>query len=60
MFKSYDKIMVVFFMTTLFLSIVSGQQLRGRIGSSRQWNSGWIDLQRITDFNNRDTLIIRV
>jgi hypothetical protein len=60
MFKSISKLAFVLLITTLCLGMVSGQQLKGKIGSAKQWCSGWIDLQRITDFKNGDTLIIRV
>lgn len=38
----------------------SAQELRGPVGKSSQWGSGWIDLRTITDFKKGDTLQIKV
>ena len=60
MYKTIVKIIFVIFMITSCINIIFAQQLRGRAGSSSQFCSGWIDLRKIMDFQEGDTLIIGV
>ena len=58
--RSISKIILTLFLTGILICNVWGQQLHGKIGSSRQYYSGWLDLQSITKFQIGDELIIRV
>jgi hypothetical protein len=39
---------------------VCAEPLKGRIGSSEKWGSGWIDLDKMTDFKPGDKLKLRI
>lgn len=60
MCKLLTKIMFIFVLIAFFDNSITGQQLRGRIGSSKQWCSGWIELRTTMNFHTGDTLIIHV
>ncbi|MGB8190635.1 MAG: hypothetical protein WCF67_01895 [Chitinophagaceae bacterium] len=54
------KLIIPFSIFILAGAEISAQQLEGRIYKSVEYGSGWIDLKKITDFKEGDTLIVRI
>jgi hypothetical protein len=57
---SVGKAMAVLLISMLWITACHSEPLRGRVGSSSKFYSGWIDLQQLTDFHRDDILKITV
>jgi hypothetical protein len=57
---SVGKAMAVLLISMLWITACHSEPLRGTVGSSSKFYSGWIDLQQLTDFHRDDILKITV
>ena len=58
--KNLINVFVLIVIIFLIPQNVSAETLKGEIGFSRKWGSGWLDLSKMMDFHKDDRLIMKL